>query len=151
MTAIALINALEGEIRKLIGPMPVEGRAVKFFQHTIPLVVENEDDDYDPAPCICIAIGPSNFSDFTAQPHYRVKIAIVVETMDPSGLGPDWVLILVDRIIQRFCKNAYLGPFEAVTPIDYAPNDDVDNWPYYSGIITMGFLGPRVNREDDLA
>lgn len=85
----------------------------------------------------------------------KVNVIIVLGIFDDSqeNKGHETIVLVIERIMERFLKNPLLSGQFTLVPIDNNhlvqwSLQDEDTYPYYYGAIAMAFQTPGFQRED---
>ena len=137
-TFIDLQNQLVDEITEILSQITTtdpDGNTVtgiKGYRHSLPLDVRYDGDEEK------------------VFPFFIVRIAGIKTDGDDDcwhGGGSDHILVMTQRIVDRFAAWPRMGNFRAEQGIECV-FDEGDTYPYNYGALTITFSVPKIDRED---
>ena len=153
MSLSDLQNALYNEMQVMLADYRVKDETnnpspSNFYRGKVPLRTSDEDPSYIPYILVRVREGivPESQSD-----NSTAKAVIVIAVYDD---GADYVvendvLSVIQRIIERFSKDALLGDkYNFTGRMEWALSDE-DTYPYQFGGVEIEFTLPTIVKEDD--
>lgn len=105
----------------------------------------------DPYPYIIVRVEQGKIEEIDQEQTVIVNLIIGVIDRDYSNQGHKDVLNIIQKIYERFAKNAILAKkYECVMPIEWALQDE-ESFPYFFGGMALQFETIRIRREDPYA
>lgn len=110
--------------------------------------LENQEDPY---PYAIVRVSDGEITQIDGGQTVQVLIIFGVIDRDLENQGHKGVLNLIQKVYERFSKNAILAAkYECVMPISWALQDE-PSFPYFIGGMTLNFLTHPIRREDPYA
>lgn len=107
--------------------------------------------DEDPYPYIIVRVNDGEITAIDGD--QKVGVFLILGVTDPNldNQGHKDVLNMIQKIYERFAKNAILAnQYELVMPINWALQDEA-SYPYFIGGMTLNFITHPIRREDQYA
>ena len=153
MTVLDAQKALAEDLRVLFADTRLKGedgkkRSISIFESMIPHPQTVEEPE--PFPYAVVRADSGKFvedSDDTS----TAKLLILLGVYDDDEKYPldRDVLMLIDRIAERYSKNYILSDyFQRVGEIEWSISDE-DTYPYCFGGLEINFTIPKIPKEDD--
>lgn len=151
MTASGLQDALMGEIRGILKDIITEdvsgGRVegVNVFAQQLPVITADEEDETQSIPYAVIKI--LDGSTVNGEPWtVTVGIYLGICDMDVQNQGHRHVMVMIQRIIDRFVSEPLLdGKYWAQPEIGWMI-DSGDDYPEFFGVVYIKFSVPKIGR-----
>ncbi len=156
MTALEFQKDLADEVEKILKDIVTkdpDGKTivgVKAYRQFLPKVTEDDEDEtkFFPYAIIRLSTGTTP-DDFTAW-QVTVDVLLGVYDDDPKMGGGDNVLIMIQRIIDRFSQEALLArKYRCQSKMDWAVQDE-DAFPYFFGGVRLVFDIPKIGRSEPI-
>ncbi len=152
MSIIEFQKALQKEIEKILkdvitkDPDGKQCVGVSVYRQYLPKVEEDDEDitKYFPYAIVRIMDGLTE-DDYNA---WLVTVNILLGAYDegPDMAGDDHIMIMIQRIINRFSQEARIAPnYTCERSMDWALQDE-DTYPYYFGGVQLKFRVPKMGR-----
>lgn len=104
----------------------------------------------DPYPYIIVRVEQGTIEQIDQEQTVIVNLIIGVIDRDYNNQGHKDVLNIIQKIYERFAKNAILAKkYECTMPIEWALQDE-ESFPYFFGGMALRFETIRIKREDPL-
>ncbi len=114
------------------------------------LAASDVETEPDPFPYVLVRVDSGEIKEIDGEQSVTVYILIGVFDDNTDNLGFKDVLEIIQRIYERFGKNAYMAEYECDTnDIEWALQEE-ESYPYYFGGMTLKFLTHPIRREDRL-
>lgn len=105
----------------------------------------------DPYPYAIVRVSDGEITKIDGDQQVRVLIIFGVIDRRLENQGHKGVLNLIQRVYERFSKNAILAAkYECVMPIDWTLQDE-PSFPYFIGGMELNFITHPIRREDPYA
>ena len=105
----------------------------------------------DPYPYIIVRVEQGTITEIDQEQTVIVNLIIGVIDRDYNNQGHKDVLNIIQKIYERFAKNAILAAkYECVMPIEWALQDE-ESFPYFFGGMALKFNTIPIRREDPYA
>lgn len=102
----------------------------------------------DPYPYIIVRVEQGKIENIDQEQTVVVNLIIGVIDRDFNNQGHKDVLNIIQKIYERFAKNAILAQkYECVMPIEWALQDE-ESFPYFFGGMALNFETIPIRRED---
>lgn len=102
----------------------------------------------DPYPYIIVRVEQGKIANIDQEQTVIVNLIIGVIDRDFNNQGHKDVLNIIQKIYERFAKNAILAKkYECVMPIEWALQDE-ESFPYFFGGMALNFETIPIRRED---
>ena len=154
MTALQFQKDLEAEVREILKDVvtdtPGEKRhvGVNTFRQQLPKVVNDDEDETKFFPCAIIRLSQATTPDDFTPWLVTVDILLGVYDEDESMDGNDHIMVMIERIIDRFSQEALLArKYRCESEMDWAVQDE-DTYPYYFGGVRLKFNIPKPGRKE---
>jgi hypothetical protein len=103
-----------------------------------------------PFPYAIVRLTDGKIEQIDQNQTVTVLVIFGVYDMAYDSQGHKDILHMIQKVEERFGKNALLaGKYECVMPINWALQDE-DSYPFYVGGLTLNFETLGIRREDDL-
>lgn len=168
MTIKNLQDELIEEVEKVLSEVQTSNSddetvaGVTGYAHRLPITQSDEDDPAQYFPYFIVRFDTGQTEDDEDWWHITTSILLGVyddgirekgtgEETDKTTAradGNDSILIMIQRIIDRFTFDPALGAvYRADQKIDWAVGDD-DTYPYYFGAVSITFSAPKIGRRE---
>lgn len=108
-------------------------------------------DQEDPYPYAIVRVNDGEITSIDGDQKVSVLIIFGVIDRELKNQGHKGVLNLIQKVYERFSKNAILAAkYECVTPIEWTLQDEA-SFPYFIGGMKLNFLTHPIRREDPYA
>lgn len=108
----------------------------------------NAEAEEDPYPYIIVRVEQGTIDKIDQEQAVIVNLIIGVIDRDYNNQGHKDVLNIIQRVYERFAKNAILAAkYECVMPITWALQDE-ESFPYFFGGMALTFETIPIRRED---
>ncbi len=105
----------------------------------------------DPYPYIIVRVVEGEIKEIEDDQAVETMILIGIYDNDLNNQGYKDVLNIIQKIYERFSKNAILNRrYECVMPIEWVLQEE-ESYPYYIGGMTLNFITHPIRREDRYA
>jgi len=156
MTALELQKDLAAEVENILkdvitkDPDGNRKSGVTAYRQFLPKVTEDDEDETKFFPYAIIRLSDATTpDDFTAW-QVTVDVLLGVYDDDPKMGGGDNVLIMIQRIIDRFSQEALLArKYRCQSKMDWAVQDE-DTFPYFFGGVRLVFDIPKIGRSEPI-
>lgn len=113
--------------------------------------IYNAEAEEDPYPYIIVRVEQGTIENIDQEQAVIVNLIIGVIDRDYKNQGHKDVLNIIQKIYERFAKNAILAKkYECVMPIEWALQDE-ESYPYFFGGMALKFETIPIRREDPYA
>jgi hypothetical protein len=153
MTAFSLQSDLRDELEKLLFDCQMKGQDgekahFQVFENSTPIPEDDNEPDFFPYVVVRTQSGEIPESKDTA-PTVKVLILIGLFDDDLENNGNHYVLLVIQRIIERFKKNTLLSEkYNCTGNIEWTLSDE-DSYPFFFGGLEMNFTIPSIEKESD--
>ena len=104
-----------------------------------------------PFPYILVRVLEGTIENIDGNQAVDVNLLIGVVDKDRDNQGYKDVLNIIQKIYERFAKNAILAhKYECIMPIQWAMQEE-ESWPYFFGGMALRFDTTAIRREDPYA
>lgn len=156
MTALELQKDLATEVENILKDVitkDVDGNqrsGVTAYRQFLPKVTEDDEDETKFFPYAIIRLSEGTTpDDFTAW-QVPTDILLGVYDDDPKMDGGDHIMVMIQRIIDRFSQEALLArKYRCESKMDWAVQDE-DTYPYYFGGVRLVFDIPKIGRSEPI-
>lgn len=151
-TFIDLQNQLVDEITEILSQVTTtdpDGNSVtgiKGYRHSLPMDVQYDGDEEKVFPFFIVRLAEIKTDGDDDCWHAKTIIELGVHEADYRG-GSDHILVMTQRIADRFAAQPRMGNFRAEQGIECV-FDEGDTYPYNYGALTVTFSVPKIDRED---
>lgn len=105
----------------------------------------------DPYPYIIVRVEQGKIEVIDQEQTVEVNLVIGIIDRDYNNQGHKDILNIIQKIYERFAKNAILaGKYECTHPIEWALQDE-ESYPYFFGGMALQFETVPIRREDPYA
>ena len=125
---------------------PVAG--VKGYAHRLPILEDDEEDPDRYYPYFIVRIDSAETED--DNDWWHVSVDIIIGIYDRSTyLGHETVLVIIQRILDRFVSDPKLKDTYRADQDPRAVVQEDDTYPYYFGGVGIKFSMPKIRRSKD--
>ena len=124
---------------------------VKVYAQELPEISEDEDDDAKRFPYAIVRVGDSKTDNDDDTWHVVVDWLLGVYDDDLKRQGHRHILIMSERITDRFIAEPTLNKMYRAEPEISTALQDENTHPYYFGGVEMTFSIPKIGRRDDFS
>lgn len=153
MTVLDAQKALAADLQTLFADFKLKGENDEMHSMTVyenGLPHPQTEDNWDPFPYTIVRADSGKFveeSDESSTAKFLILIG-VCDYNENYPLDRD-VLMLIDRIAERYSKNYILSNyFQRAGEIEWSISDE-DTYPYCFGGVEINFTIPKIAKEDD--
>lgn len=143
-----------GRINVYAQALPVPKPAEMQQEETDPEIIEEGlslsdiENSEDPYPYIIVRVEGGNITEINGDQTVRVNLIFGAYDDSYENQGHRDVLHMIQKIYERFAKNAILASrYECVMPMEWALQDE-ESYPYFFGGMAMNFNTLFIGRED---
>lgn len=153
MTVLDAQKALAEDLRVCLADTRLKGEdgkihAITVFENMLPHY--NTDEERDPIPYAIVRADSGKFVE-DSDDNNTAKFLILLCVVDEDEKYPTNrdILLLIDRIVERYPINCILSDFfRRVGDIEWSISDE-DTFPYCFGGVEINFTIPKTVKEDD--
>lgn len=152
MSTLDFQKALANEIEKLLKDIVMkdaDGKrhvGVSVYRQFLPKVTEDDEDDTKFFPYALVRLQQGTTPDDYECWKVDADIILGIFDDDPETDGNDHIMVMIQRITNRFSQEARLAPnFTCDRAMDWAVQDE-DTYPYYFGLVQLKFWVPKMGR-----
>lgn len=121
---------------------------LKVYKNDVPLLSANSEEQTAPYLIIRLDSGKHHEENRIGTQEVKILILVCVFNDDENYVGSDDVLIIIQRIIERFAVNPKMEKYYRIGEIDWTVGD-TETYPYFFGGVELSFAIPSYTREDD--
>ena len=156
MTTLEFQKNLAEEIKKILSEIITKNAdgekrvGVSVYRQFLPKVLEDDEDESKFYPFAIVRLDKGITEDDFEAWQVSVDILLGLFDDDPETDGNDQIMILIQRIVNRFSQEARLAPnYTCERQMEWACQDE-DTYPYYFGVVSLKFRVPKLGRSEPI-